>query len=155
MNDKKILAGAPEGNYKSVKMLGDRPAVWVPEVCRSLADIAQIVELEQNLGLSRIALDHQKTLLVSCEAALSQRDTKIAELEKERDIVAMQLLYGVNHDSITMQKMKINFEAHNLEQQANALNEYAYSGKPLTKRGLNLEAISLNEQAKQLREGVE
>jgi hypothetical protein len=49
MNNKEILANAPEGNYKSVKMLGDRPSVWVPEVYHSLADIARIVELEKEL----------------------------------------------------------------------------------------------------------
>jgi hypothetical protein len=55
MTDKEILAGAPEGNYKSVKMLGDRPSVWVPEVYRSLADIARIVEQQKRIaGLEKM-----------------------------------------------------------------------------------------------------
>jgi hypothetical protein len=46
-----------------------------------------------------------------------------------------------------------DLQALRLEQQAKALNEYAYSNKPLTKRDLNLESIALIDQAIALKEG--
>jgi len=36
-----------------------------------------IAELEYNLGAARIELEHRRTLLVSCEKALQERDQKI------------------------------------------------------------------------------
>jgi hypothetical protein len=46
----------------------------------------------------------------------------------------------------------VALEILRLEQQAKALNDYAYSNKPLTKRGLNLESIALSEKADALKE---
>jgi hypothetical protein len=46
----------------------------------------------------------------------------------------------------------VAMEILRLEQQAKALNDYAYSNKPLTKRGLNLESIALSEKADALKE---
>jgi hypothetical protein len=72
----------------------------------------------------------------------SQAD-KIAELKKERDELLQRTECSVE---------SFNMEAHNLDQRANALSEYAYSHKPLTKRGLNLESIVLTDKANALRE---
>jgi hypothetical protein len=46
----------------------------------------------------------------------------------------------------------VALEILRLEQQANALSDYAYSNKPLTKRGLNIESISLIKKANALKE---
>jgi hypothetical protein len=67
-----------------------------------------------------------------------------AELEKN---LAMLENYNGSVESLIKE-----IEANNLEQRAKALNEYSYSNKPLTKRGLNLESIALTDQAKALKD---
>ena len=115
---------------------------------------AKIAELEKvNDTLHKLMTSGESRGVAKATEEFKER---IAELEKERDIVAIQLLYGVNHDSITMQKMKINFEAHNLEQQAKGVEEFVerYCGTSIE---LEHEAIRVcaAQQAKQLREGGE
>lgn len=56
MNNKEILANAPVGNYKSVKMVSGMPAVWVPGDYRSLADIGRILELEEFIRRHRYSI---------------------------------------------------------------------------------------------------
>jgi len=50
----------------------------------------RIAELEQELGLTLIALDNKSTLLDSCEKALSDRDLKIETIKQERDQLKSQ-----------------------------------------------------------------
>ena len=93
-------------------------------------------------------------------------EAKVAELEKGRDVHALfierfkKAVFHFNKThgdmnpllSLAVALPKITLEAHNLEQQANALSDYAYSNEPLTKRGLNIKAIALRDQAKALKE---
>jgi hypothetical protein len=75
---------------------------------------------------------------------------RIVELEKEN--TKLKKIVD-NHSGGFVACMTGNqFTANNLKQQAKALNEYAYSNKPLTKRGLNLKSIVLIDQAKALKE---
>jgi hypothetical protein len=75
---------------------------------------------------------------------------RIVELEKEN--TKLKKIVD-NHSGGFVACMTGNqFTANNLKQQAKALNEYAYSNKPLTKRGLNLKSIALIDQAKALKE---
>ena len=80
---------------------------------------------------------------------LGARDKRIVELEKERDEANCHAYYILETCKVFS---PTKFQAHNLEQHAIALNEYAYSNKPLTKRGLNLESIALNNKASSLKE---
>jgi hypothetical protein len=77
MKDQDIYINAPYGNYKSVRMLGDKPAVWIPETYRCLADIKELIELREenaSLRLKSCTLDLTKGHLSQCEAALESRD---------------------------------------------------------------------------------
>jgi hypothetical protein len=81
MKDQEILNNAPEGNYKSVCMLSEKPAIWVPETYRSLADIKELVELRKEnevfrfkFAMTEISLKTRTSHLTSCEAALESRD---------------------------------------------------------------------------------
>jgi hypothetical protein len=68
----------------------------VPSEYRDLSGTKRIAELEQSLGLTKITLDHKKNLLKSCEAALEERDVKIAELEKDPDDLTDDLIETQN-----------------------------------------------------------
>ena len=75
---------------------------------------------------------------------------RIAELEKDK--VKLKKIVDNHSGGFVACMTGSQFTANNLKQQAKALNEYAYSNKPLTKRGLNLESIALSDQAKTLKE---
>ena len=87
-----------------------------------------------------------KNVLLDC-LTMTKR---IVELEREN---AKLKKIVDNHSGGFVACMTGNqFTANNIKQQAKALNEYAYSNKPLTKRGLNLESIALIDQAAALKE---
>ena len=87
-----------------------------------------------------------KNVLLDC-LTMTKR---IVELEKEN--TKLKKIVD-NHSGGFVACMTGNqFTANNIKQQAKALNEYAYSNKPLTKRGLNLESIALIDQAEALKE---
>jgi len=50
------------------------PSTPVIELCRYSSEIERANALEQELGITKIALEHKKTLLNSCETALAERD---------------------------------------------------------------------------------
>jgi dTDP-4-amino-4,6-dideoxygalactose transaminase len=103
MKDQEILINAPYGNYKSVRMLSKKPAVWVPETYRLLDDIKELVTLRKEnkdfrfkFAMTEISLKTRTTHLTSCEAALESRDelnatlnAKIAELKESIDAVCV------------------------------------------------------------------
>jgi hypothetical protein len=160
MNDKEILAGAPEGAI-GIKIMNGFLR-WIlkgnamskiyacysfnnmNQIYRSLSDIARIVELEQNLGLSRIALDHQKTLLVSCEAALSQRNSKIAELEKE--IEAHERNDAANYKIMDDSSKEIS----ELEKERDALFQLCNSALDQAFKGCSFDGDDIQDQASEL-----
>ena len=78
---------------------------------------------------------------------------RIAELEKH-----LQKVQADRINDIAIERKRwaradfVALEILRLEQQAKALNDYAYSNKPLTKRGLNIESIALSEKADALKE---
>jgi hypothetical protein len=98
---------------------------------------------------------------------LSFANQKIAELEKElsetKDIIAANQIaddegyidgVGWVENWSEMEEAVINLlDAHNLEQQAKALCDYAWSTSALTEKGLWDEALTLQAQADALKEG--
>jgi hypothetical protein len=121
-------------------------------------DTKELVELRKaNAGL-------EKSVTTSTSVMISLQEDNL-KLEKERDdykagnIEAKEFIQSHIRDPLTghiyprkaycpMTELAIR----DLEQQSKALNEYAYSGKPLTKRGLNIESIALSSQARALKE---
>ena len=81
MNEQEILAGAPDGNCKSVKMLGDRPAIWVPENYRSLSDIKTIVEQQKRIAELEKQLATAEKVVLSYDMSFKERD--IRDLEQQ------------------------------------------------------------------------
>jgi hypothetical protein len=75
MKDQDIYINAPYGNYKSVRMLGDKPAVWIPETYRLLADIKELILLRKSTTrLEKTCMSRSKTI---CE-----QSHMIADLQK-------------------------------------------------------------------------
>ena len=97
----------------------------------------------------QLALAHER---IETEVA------KNAELEKENSLLKrVEEIFNASPDLTFDCCKKLfteDFQAHNLGVSAKALNEYAYSNNPLTKRGLNLESIALSDKAKALKEQV-
>jgi hypothetical protein len=83
------------------------------------------------------------------DSVLQEAKISACELDTQKGIIqSVRDLFDVRvYDFNLITAIKVKLEAHNLTQQAKALNEYAYSGKPLTKRGLNLESITLSDKA--------
>jgi hypothetical protein len=131
MNDKDILVNAPEG-ATHVDNEGD---YWLMQPDNSVETF----------------MDGEWLYCNPQEPLRSLADIKrIVELEKEN--TKLKKIVD-NHSGGFVACMTGNqFTANNLKQQAKALNEYAYSNKPLTKRGLNLKSIALIDQAKALKE---
>jgi hypothetical protein len=100
---------------------------------------------------TNVSMSNGKPFVWACNNFRSLADIKrIVELEKEN--TKLKKIVD-NHSGGFVACMTGNqFTANNLKQQAKALNEYAYSNKPLTKRGLNLKSIALIDQAKALKE---
>ena len=158
-------------NYTELLALSDKQQEQIAELERDRA------EGEDKTNDIRVKL-HEVTTLLNWTVSENQCiASKKKELEKELDVETNEIIKHrvemqkavenvsgcgdcvlipmsiwesltnvyYNHESVSLQ-------AHNLEQRAKALNEYAYSGKPLTKRGLNIESIALSDQAKALKE---
>jgi hypothetical protein len=96
---------------------------------------------------------------IQASKLIYEQADKIAELEKRNSEILnrvaeaeTRMLAAVLGSTGAIEDCKKSMGAHNLEQRANALSEYAYSHKPLTKRGLNLESIALTDQANALKE---
>jgi hypothetical protein len=112
-------------------------------------------------------MDNEPSYSELLELGRKERDrlkTNIAELEKERDELKLanseskkyieSELGPIFHNVYPHKTFnpKVHQAIRDLKQQANALSDYAYSDKPLTKRGLNLESIALNDKATALKD---
>ena len=121
------------------------------EDTRSLADIKRIAELETYKNYYQELVEARGYYgITHLLVADTGHKLKIAELEKDK--VKLKKIVDNHSGGFVACMTGSQFTANNLKQQAKALNEYAYSNKPLTKRGLNLESIALSDQAKTLKE---
>jgi hypothetical protein len=84
MKDQDIYINAPYGNYKSVRMLGDKPAVWIPETYRLLADIKELVVLQEvNARLEKTCMSRSKTI---CEQSHMIADLQQANADLKESL---------------------------------------------------------------------
>jgi hypothetical protein len=126
MNDQEIIDNAPNGNFKSV-LIQANATTWMPTDYRSLADIKRIVELDKSC-------DTLVNVNFSLTGDVLKLDKRIAELEKERDELKIQVEVLTYSDKENYQlysdllfspnEPPKNLELHNFAQQAKGAMDY-------------------------------